>query len=238
MTKYIQGKDGKFAGSVGDGRDSTPKAAPAGFVSEDGVNVYDQDGQAVDLNALYEQFEAAEKKSNALRDRYNREYNAGKWTTNRDLAGKSEDAYSEMLRADQKFKAAARAEEQGMVTKFYTVLDTDANDLLAQTIQDEQGITFEQAREHLETNEGADAKQEMLLAQYAIVRGNCSEEERFDVEEAVMDRADGPTRRRFAEDARAEDEDLLFRLAERAAAGDTHIANGLQRNSAYRQLFS
>lgn len=237
MTKYIKDKHGKFAGSVGDGRDSTPKAAPAGFVSEDGVNVYDQDGQAVDLNALYEQFEAAEKKSNALRDQYNSEYNAGKWDTNRDLAGRAEDAYSEMLRADQKFKAAARAEEQGMVTKFYTVLDADANDLLAERIQDEQGISFEEARE-LVDNDGAATKQEMLLEQYAIVRNHCSEEDRIEVEEALMDpaRTDDATRRAFAEDT--SDEDLIFRLVEKAADGDRFIQAGLSRNASYRNFFS
>lgn len=214
MTKYIKDKHGKFAGSVGDGRDSTPKAAPAGFVSEDGVNVYDQDGQAVDLNALYEQFEAAEKK-----------------------AGESVDAYSEMLRADQKFKAAARAEQQGMVTKFYTVLNTDANDLLAQRIQDEQGISFEEARE-LVDNDGADTKKEMLLEQYEIVRAHCSEEDRIEVEEALMDpaRTDNATRRAFANET--SDEDLIFRLAERAAAGDRFIQDGLSRNASYRGLFS
>ncbi len=189
-----------------------PTAAP--LVSKDGVNVYDQDGQSVDLNVLYEQFRAAENK-----------------------AGESEDAYSEMLHADQKFKAAARAEEQGMVTKFYTVLDADANDLFAKRIQDEQDISFEEARE-LVDDDGADTKQEMLLNQYAIIRNHCDEGDRIEVEEALMDpaRTDNSTRRAFANDA--SDEDLIFRLAEQAAAGDRSIQDGLSRNPAYQSLFS
>lgn len=38
MTKYIKGKDGKFAGSIGDGKATTPTAAPEGVPTSEGFH--------------------------------------------------------------------------------------------------------------------------------------------------------------------------------------------------------
>lgn len=46
MTKYIKGKDGKFQGSIGDGRDNTPSAAPAS------VTRTSDDAPSADLTSL------------------------------------------------------------------------------------------------------------------------------------------------------------------------------------------
>lgn len=43
--------------------------------------------------------EQAEKKYRTLLERYNREYREGRWTTNRPLAGKVEDAWSAVIEA-------------------------------------------------------------------------------------------------------------------------------------------
>lgn len=52
MTKYIQGKDGKFAGSIGDGKGKTPTDIAAPGVPAPASHVLD-DAPAGDLDALY-----------------------------------------------------------------------------------------------------------------------------------------------------------------------------------------
>ena len=50
--------------------------------------------------AVVSEYEKAKAHYWALVNRYNREYRAGKWTTNRTLAGQVEDAYDVMIRAE------------------------------------------------------------------------------------------------------------------------------------------
>ncbi len=45
------------------------------------------------------EYAAAKDRHDRLVERYNREYREGRWSTNRDLAGKCEDAYDVMVRA-------------------------------------------------------------------------------------------------------------------------------------------
>ena len=52
------------------------------------------------LEAVVSEYEKAKAHYWALVNRYNREYRAGKWTTNRTLAGQVEDAYDVMIRAE------------------------------------------------------------------------------------------------------------------------------------------
>jgi hypothetical protein len=47
-------------------------------------------------------YEKAKAKHDKLVARYNREYLEGRWSTNRPLAGKCENAYSEMIEAAER----------------------------------------------------------------------------------------------------------------------------------------
>lgn len=47
-------------------------------------------------------YEKAKAKHDRLVARYNREYREGRWSTNRPLASKCENAYSEMIRAAER----------------------------------------------------------------------------------------------------------------------------------------
>lgn len=51
------------------------------------------------MSELERAYMQAKAKHDRLVDRYNREYRAGKWSTNRPLASKCENAYDEMWRA-------------------------------------------------------------------------------------------------------------------------------------------
>lgn len=59
MTKYIKGKDGKFAGSIGDGKTSAPVAMQAPIAPQSNVVADFRAAQAEDLSALYGRFKAA-----------------------------------------------------------------------------------------------------------------------------------------------------------------------------------
>ena len=61
MTKYIKGKDGKFAGSIGDGKSKTPTTAPAAI----SVPVSDDDPAetAEIVDTMYEQYRNARKEA-------------------------------------------------------------------------------------------------------------------------------------------------------------------------------
>lgn len=66
---------------------------------------------AATVEELHAEYLAAKERNRVLTERYNREYRAGKWTTNRELAGKCEDAYSEEYRAMRAWEAARDAAE-------------------------------------------------------------------------------------------------------------------------------
>ena len=64
---------------------------------------------AATVEELHAEYLAAKERNRVLTERYNREYKAGKWSTNRPLAGKCEDAYSEEYRAMRAWEAARDA---------------------------------------------------------------------------------------------------------------------------------
>ena len=57
------------------------------------------------MTSLAQQAAEARARHDRIVARYNREYRAGKWTTNRALAGAAEDAYDEMVRLEMALKA-------------------------------------------------------------------------------------------------------------------------------------
>lgn len=66
---------------------------------------------AATVEELHAEYLAAKERNRVLTERYNREYKAGKWSTNRPLAGRCEDAYSEEYRAMRAWEAARDAAE-------------------------------------------------------------------------------------------------------------------------------
>lgn len=63
------------------------------------------------VEELHAEYLAAQIRNAQLTARYNSEYRAGKWTTNREMAGRCEDAYSEEYRAMRAWEAARDAAE-------------------------------------------------------------------------------------------------------------------------------
>lgn len=60
-------------------------------------------------SSLHAAYLLAQKRSDRLAARYNREYAAGKWSTNRRLAGQCEEAYSEAERAKREWEESLSA---------------------------------------------------------------------------------------------------------------------------------
>lgn len=63
----------------------------------------------MDLITLQREYDRAHARYWRLVDRYNREYRAGRWTTNRPLAGACENAYDVMVRAEIALREATGA---------------------------------------------------------------------------------------------------------------------------------
>ena len=66
---------------------------------------------AATAEELHAEYLAAKERNRVLTERYNREYRAGKWTTNRELAGQCEDAYSDEYRCQRAYEEARDAAE-------------------------------------------------------------------------------------------------------------------------------